>query len=343
MRIRWVLLGLWWSCAAAVADAAAVAAPVAATSDIEVQSRALQRASDSVLGLKATAVEGARSGATLGRKREGSGVLIGTDGLVLTIGYLILEAEEVLLQTDDGRQWPARVVAYDVATGFGLVQSLVPLRLEPAPLGSSAEIAAQEPLMMASGGDDGAVSIARLVSRRPFSGTWEYHLDEALFTAPARRDHSGAGLFNGRGELVGVGSLWVADALGAEGSRMGGNMFVPVDLLKPVIGELRSRGSSALSQRAWMGLQCTESATGLRVARVNPDSPADVAGLEAGDTVVRIDGQPVATLEALYKTLWRGGPPERDVVLDLMRKGEALTLTVRSVDRMKTFQRAQGV
>lgn len=334
----WALIGLFGLFAALLGSGTHASA-----SEIEVQSRALQRASDSVLGLKVTAVEGARSGATLGQRREGSGVLIGADGLVLTIGYLILEAEEVLLQTDDGRQWPARVVAYDVATGFGLVQSLVPLKLEPAPMGSSAEVAAQEPLMMASGGDDGAVSITRLVSRRPFSGAWEYHLDEALYTAPARRDHSGAGLFNGRGELVGVGSLWVADAMGIDGMRVGGNMFVPVDLLKPVLGELRSRGSSAQSQRAWMGLQCTESAGVLRVSRVNPDSPADVAGLEAGDTLMRIDGLPVSTLEALYKALWRGGPPERDVVLDLMRKGEALTLTVRSVDRMKTFKRAQGV
>jgi len=338
MRRLWALIGLIGLFAALLGSGAAASA-----SDIEVQSRALQRASDSVLGLKVTAVDGARSGATLGQRREGSGVLIGADGLVLTIGYLILEAEEVMLQTDDGRQWPARVVAYDVATGFGLVQSLVPLKVEPAPVGNSAEVAAQEPLMMASGGDDGAVSITRLVSRRAFSGAWEYHLDEALFTAPARRDHSGAGLFNGRGELVGVGSLWVADAMGAEGARVGGNMFVPVDLLKPVLAELRSRGSSTQSQRAWMGLQCSEAAGVLRVSRVNPDSPADVAGLEAGDTVVRIDGLPVSTLESLYKALWRGGPPERDVVLDLMRKGEALTLTVRSVDRMKTFKRAQGV
>jgi len=338
MRRLWALIGLFGLFAALLGSGAAASA-----SDIEVQSRALQRASDSVLGLKVTAVDGARSGATLGQRREGSGVLIGADGLVLTIGYLILEAEEVMLQTDDGRQWPARVVAYDVATGFGLVQSLVPLKVEPAPVGNSAEVAAQEPLMMASGGDDGAVSITRLVSRRAFSGAWEYHLDEALFTAPARRDHSGAGLFNGRGELVGVGSLWVADAMGAEGARVGGNMFVPVDLLKPVLAELRSRGSSTQSQRAWMGLQCSEAAGVLRVSRVNPDSPADVAGLEAGDTVVRIDGLPVSTLESLYKALWRGGPPERDVVLDLMRKGEALTLTVRSVDRMKTFKRAQGV
>jgi S1-C subfamily serine protease len=197
--------------------------------------------------------------------------------------------------------------------------------------------------MIASGGDEGAVSMARLLGRRAFSGNWEYHLDEALYTAPARRDHSGAGLFNARGELVGVGSLWLADATGGSGPRIGGNLFVPVDLLKPVLAELRAQGSSRASARAWMGLQCAEAEGGLRVLRVNPDSPADVAGVEAGDQVRAIDGREVATLEALYKALWQGGPPERDVTLDLLRRGEPLKLTVHSVDRMKTLRRARGV
>ena len=197
--------------------------------------------------------------------------------------------------------------------------------------------------MIASGGDDGAVSMARLLARRAFSGSWEYHLDDALYTAPARRDHSGAGLFNARGELVGVGSLWLADATGGGGPRVGGNLFVPVDLLKPVLEELRRQGSSRSSARAWIGMQCAEAEGRLRVLRVNPDSPADVAGVEAGDLVQSIDGAAVTTLEALYKALWQGGPPERDVTLALVRRGEPVTLTVHSVDRMKTLRRARGV
>jgi S1-C subfamily serine protease len=188
-----------------------------------------------------------------------------------------------------------------------------------------------------------AVSGARLVSRRGFSGNWEYHIDGALFTAPARRDHSGAGLFNGRGELVGIGSHWLADASNGEGPRQSGNMFVPVDLLTPVLAELRARGSSRTSDRAWVGLQCAETGSGLRILRVNPDSPADVAGLEAGDTIERIDGTAVVTLEYFYKALWNGGPAERYVTLDLLRNGRPLAVTLRTVDRMKTLKRAQGV
>lgn len=316
----------------------------ASSSGVEAQSRALQRASDAVVGLTAKAVEDARSSATLGAQREGSGVVISADGLVLTIGYLILEAEDVEIAMDDGRQLPARVVAYDLATGFGLVQALVPIKLEPVPLGDAAALDEQSPVMVVSGGQAGAVSMARLVSRRPFSGNWEYHIEGAIFTAPARRDHSGAGLFNDQGELIGIGSLWVADALGQPGvPRQQGNMFVPVDLLKPVLQDMRARGVGPGSHRAWLGLQAGETAAGLRVLRVNEDSPADVAGLEAGDTIVAIDGQEVRTLEALWKRLWTGGPPERDVKLQVLRQGRPLAFTVHSVDRMKALKRPKGV
>jgi S1-C subfamily serine protease len=322
--------------------ALAACRPSSAT-EIEDQSRALNRASEAVVGLRVSVLEDARSIATLGAERQGSGVVVGADGLVLTIGYLILEADQVQIVTDDGRELPARVVAYDVATGFGLVQALAPLRLEPVPLGQASALLPDEPLMVASGGEEGSVSVARVVSQRPFSGFWEYHIDSALFIAPARRDHSGAALFNGRGELVGIGSLFVADALGPLKPRLPGNMFVPVDLLTPVFAELRSRGSSRLSERAWLGLNCVETDAGLRVLRVSTDSPADVAGLEPGDRIERIDGADVKSLAVLWKTLWSGGLPEREVRLDIVRDGERRTLTVQSVDRMKTLKRAEGI
>jgi len=330
---RWMAAGL---CGLALAASAA-------ESPIEQQSRALTRASDAVLGLRAQAVDGARSVRTLGAERRGSGVLIGSDGLVLTIGYLILEAEQVELITDDDRRIPARVVGYDVATGFGLVQALAPLALAPVPLGSSAALAANDALVMVSGGENGAVGPARLASRRAFSGYWEYHVDGALFTAPARSDHSGAGLFNLQGELLGIGSLVVSDALGAEAGRMPGNMFVPVDLLKPILAELRERGSSRASDRAWIGVNCIENAGEIRIARVADDSPADVAGLMAGDRILRIDGVAVDKLEGLWKHLWAGSSSERAVLLEIERDGVRQSFTVQSVDRAKTLRRAQGI
>lgn len=338
-----------WISRARVAAAAvliagtAAAATAAAESPIEQQSRALWRASNAVLGLQADAVEDARSARTLGAHRAGSGVLIGADGLVLTIGYLILEAELVDLVTDDDRRIPARVVGYDVATGFGLVQALAPLRLVPAPLGEAAALQPSEPLIIVSGGEDGEVGPTRLASRRSFSGYWEYHVDGALFTAPARADHSGAGLFNLNGELVGIGSLLVNDAFGAAGARVPGNMFVPIDLLKPILAELRERGSSSASARAWMGINAAEVSEGLRIIRVSDDSPADVAGLQAGDRILRIDGAAVARLEELWKRLWTGASAEREVRLEIERDGQRQTLSVQTVDRAKTLRRAQGI
>jgi serine protease Do len=316
---------------------------IPAASAIEAQSRVLSRASAAVVGLRAVAVDEARSASTLGRVRQGSGVVIAGGDLVLTIGYLVLEAEQVQLITDDDREVPARVIGYDVATGFGLVQALAPLRIEPAPFGVASALSADEPLMIVSGGGDGVVSIAQLVSRRPFAGYWEYHVDAALFTAPARADHSGAGLFNGRGELVGIGSLLVKDAQGPGAAQQNGNMFVPIDLLQQILPELRSRGSSQLSRRAWMGVNCVEAEGTVRVVRVNDNSPAEVAGLEPGDRIVRIDGTEVKALEVLWKTLWAGGAPEREVTLDIVRKGQAQTLKLQSVDRMKTLKSAQGI
>jgi S1-C subfamily serine protease len=329
--------------ASCMAGAHAAGTAASEFTDIEAQSRALARASASVVGVRAVAVEDARSAATLGRARQGSGVVIDRGDLVLTIGYLILEAESVLLLTDDEREVPARPVAYDVATGFGLVQPLVPLRLPPATLGTSSALEPGAALMIVSGGEDGAISAAQLLSRRSFAGYWEYHVDGALFTAPARADHSGAGLFNSRGELVGIGSLVLRDVPGAEVPARGANMFVPIDLLPPILPELRAQGSSRLSRRAWLGINCVEAEGSVRVVRVNSDSPAEVAGLEPGDRIVRIDGTEVRALDMLWKTLWAGGAPEREVTLDIVRGGQAQTLKLQSVDRMKTLRRAQGI
>ena len=337
-------LGAHWSRVAAAAVAlAATALAGAQTIDVAAQSRLLNRAASAVVGVRAQAVDEARSIRALGREREGSGVVIDRDGLVLTIGYLILEAEQVQLVTDDDREIPGRVVAYDMATGFGLVQPLTPLRIEAAPLGQASRVGTDEPLMVVSGGASGAVSAARLVSRRPFAGFWEYRIDDALFTAPPHAGHSGAGLFNARGELVGIGSLLVAYALGGNQPRHPGNMFVPIDLLPPILDELRRTGSSAASHRAWIGINCIEDDGELKIVGVNDDSPADVAGLREGDRILRIDDTAVRSLDQLWLSLWRNGPPEREVKLEIQRDGDRQTVKIYTVERAKTLKRSQGV
>jgi len=324
----WALVGAW------------PAGPVAAEEAISTDG--IKRASDAVVGVLAKAVDNATSNVTLGPIRQGSGVVIGADGLVLTIGYLILEADQVLLLTDDGRHIPARVIGYDVATGFGLVKSLIPLNLPAAPLGEPTQVADSDTLLIISGGQDAGISMARRVSQRAFSGYWEYHLDHALFTAPPRTDHSGAALFNLKGELLGVGSLVVSDALGPDQPALAGNMFVPIDLLKPILDELLAQGRSAQSKRAWMGVNCIELAGEVRVLRVSRAGPAEAAGLKPGDQIVRIDGQTVDSLQTLWHRLWGDGAPERDVALDILRDGRSLRVPLHTVDRQSAIKQPEG-
>ncbi len=323
--------------------AASAAEPVVPQAVID----AFSRANAAVVGVRVSATEGSRSAETLGKQRIGSGVVIGPDGLILTIGYLMLEAQSIQITTQDNKTLPAKAVAYDLATGFGLIQPLLPLgNVQPIPLGSLGDLQTGDALMTATGaqpdGEDGDVNMIQLVSKRAFSGYWEYHIDTALFTSPPIANHSGAPLFNQRGELMGIGSLLVADALGG-GRRLPGNMFVPVDLLKPILGELRQTGSSRLSHRPWVGLTSAEQSGRVQIVRVSKESPAQFAGLEPGDVVLAVDGAKVATLEAFYKKLWDRAQPDADVTLTVLQGADIKTVVLKPVDRMMTLSKPEGV
>ena len=235
------------ACMVLVAAAANPASAASASAPPQAAIDALTRAHAAVVGVSVTAAEGARSAETLGEHRSGSGVVIDPEGLILTIGYLMLEADSIQIVTQDNRTFPAKPVAYDVATGFGLIRPLLPLPgVQSVPLGSHKDAANGDAVLVISGGEDAKVAITQLVSKRAFSGYWEYHIEDALFTSPPVGNHSGASLFNQRGELLGIGSLFVADASGAA-PRVPGNMFVPVDLLKPVLDGMQQTGSTRRS------------------------------------------------------------------------------------------------
>ena len=332
-------------CAAAVLALGVLPLAQAATPGSQQQAAidALARAHAAVVGIEVSATPGARSAETLGRERSGSGVVIGPDGLVLTIGYLMLEAETIQIVTHDKRSVPARAVAYDLATGFGLLRPLLPLRgTAPVPLGSIADLDKGDAVMAASGGEDGDVGLTQVIDKRPFSGYWEYHIEMALFTSPPIDNHSGAAVFNQRGELLGVGSLLVADATG-QGHPVPGNMFVPVDLLKPILAELQQHGLSRQSRRPWLGLTSSEQGGRVRVVRVNKDSPAEAGGMRPGDVVLEVDGAQVATLEQFYKKLWDRAAPDAEVSLTVLQGAEQRTLTLKPVDRMNTMARPAGI
>lgn len=312
---------------------------------------ALSRASAAVVGVRVTAAEDARSIATLGKERAGSGVLIGPDGLILTIGYLMLEAQDIRIVTQDNKTLPAVAVGYDLATGFGLIRPLLPLRdVVPVELGSQDSVQAGEALMAAIGSTDtnieADVSMTRLVSKRAFSGSWEYHIDSALFTSPpvmaGNGNHSGAALFNQKGQLLGIGSLLVMDAMG-QNRRLPGNMFVPVDLLKPILTEMQQSGTSRLSMRPWLGLTSSDASGRVQVLRVSDDSPAQQAGLKGGDVVLAVDGNKVSSLEAFYKKLWDRASPQEPVSLTVLQGADVNTVVVQPQNRMANLRKATGI
>ena len=340
MRMAWIWAGMFAALTASALPAvAATAPPVASQAVVD----ALTKANAAVVGVQVTATPGARSAETLGRKRIGSGVVIGPDGLVLTIGYLLIEADTIQIVTQDNKSLPARAVAYDLATGFGLIRPLLPMRsVSPVPLGSLAGLSAGDALMAAVGGEDGGVAMTQLVSKRAFSGYWEYHIESALFTSPPIGNHSGAPLFNQRGELLGIGSLFVADAAG-ENKRLPGNMFVPIDLLKPILAEMQQSGSSKQSRRPWLGLTSSEQGGRVQVVRVNKDSPAESSGMQPGDVVLAVGDTKITSLEEFYKTVWAHANPDDEIKLIVLQGGEIKRINIKAVDRMSTMMKPAGI
>ena len=288
-----------------------------------------------IVRVKAKILPNARSAATLGPRREGSGVLVRV-GYVATIGYLVIEAESIEVTGADGRAVPAALAGYDHASGFGLLKLLAPLPGKPLPLGDSAGVAAHEPALVASYGGGDNVHLVSVVSRRPFSGSWEYLLEAALFTYPPVMNWSGASLISAKGELLGLGSLIVADSAG--GSQTPGNMFVPAELLKGILDELILRGRSAAPARPWLGINTEELRGRLFVTRVSPDGPADKAGVKSGDMVIGVGATELTSLADFYREVWARGPAGVEVPLRVLQGVQVNEVKVRSIDRTEYFR-----
>jgi len=266
----------------------------------------------------------------LGREREGSGILIDDNGLVLTIGYLMVEAHAAEVATNAGRTVPANVVGYDHETGFGLLRTIEPLRLKPMALGRSAALKEHDPVLIASFG--GVVAPAHVVAKREFAGNWEYLLDEAIFTAPPHPAWSGAALISREGKLVGVGSLIVGDATGKDDSTPG-NMFVPIDQLPPILGDLIVDGHAAGPGTPWLGLTTIETHGLLFVGRVTPDGPAEKAGLRRGDVIVGVNGEAPKSMADFYRKVRAQGDAGTTVPLEVLQDNETKRIPVQSMNR----------
>jgi S1-C subfamily serine protease len=292
------------------------------------------------LGATLAAVVGIRTGIPadaftadiLGTERSGHGVLIRNDGTVLTIGYLLTEADEVWLALSDGRTVPGHVIGYDQETGFGLVKALAKVSLPALTLGKSDEATPGTSVVAAGAGGSAHSVAARVIARQEFAGYWEYLIDEAIFTAPAHPFWGGTGLIGPDGNLIGIGSLQLEQA-GEDDEAIPLNMYVPTDLLKPILDDLLTMGQPNRPPRPWLGLYATEVDERVVIAGVAGKGPAAKARLRQGDVVLSVAGMKVSGLAGLFRKVWSMGRAGVDVPMTVYRNGRPMDLTVTSGDR----------
>lgn len=295
---------------------------------------------DSIVRVDARIVGDAHTRETLGLERSGSGVVLDAR-TVLTIGYLIVEAEQVDVITVSGRKLPANVAGYDHETGFGIVRTLVPIDGQPLELGDSDGVTERQKVFTLGYGEDGVTEL-RVVSRKSFTGTWEYLLESAIFTFPPVNNWSGAALIDEGGKLVGIGSLIVRDAA-ASTAGIPGNLFVPVNLIKPILPEMLRNGKRAGPTHPWLGL-ATETVHGhLIIVNVTPGGPAESAGLSSGDIILKVNGANVAEPADFYRHVWKLGSAGVKVPLRVLSSGEVRELDVQSMDRADFLKKPRGI
>jgi S1-C subfamily serine protease len=285
-----------------------------------------------VVGIHATVPAQARTAGTLGRERAGSGVLIDSNGLIVTIGYLILEAEQVEIVLPGGELVPVKVLAYDYETGFGLLRATADLNIRPMELGASTGLTPGEKMLIASYGGSQTVRPAMFAGEREFAGYWEYLLEDALFTVPPYPRFGGAALITPSGKLIGIGSLAVGDAINGE-QMVPGNMFLPIDRLKSVLGDLLTDGRSSGPRKPWLGIYTEEVEGGLLVQRVADDGPAMAAGIEPGDIIAAAGGNSVVSMADFYRKVWAQGEPGDMISITVIKGTDVYELTIRSADR----------
>ncbi len=300
----------------------------------------IHEALSAVVHIRAEIPPTARTARLLGTQREASGIVIDAEGLILTVGYIVLEAAHVAVTSLDGRSVEATLIGNDYDTGFGLLRTAQPLPVPPIPLGLSAELAEQTEVLVASYGALEAVRPALVTARREFTGYWEYLLEDAIFTAPPHPNWAGAALIGPGGHLLGIGSLFVGDALQGRPSerRLPGNMFIPIDRLKPILPALLATGRTPKPPRPWLGLFTEEIGGHLFISGTIPEGPSAQAGLRPGDIIVGVGDRTVSGRAEFYRAVWAQGEAGVEIPLQILRESAIQTLPVRSLDRDQYFQ-----
>ena len=311
----------------------------ASNSYAEITKEKVQRFYESIVSVRSTVPPEARTADSLGLKREGNGVAI-DENHFLTIGYIVLESETIEIGLSDGRRLPAKLVGYDPTSGFGVIKSVVPLTMTPLKLGDSDYINSEQDLLILPSPNLGAGSIVRSVSRRPFTGWWEYFVKSPIYTTPANEFWAGAPILNGNGEILGIGSLFVSESV--PGIHSPGNMSVPINLLKPILGDLISSGRRKSKIQPYLGISSDDSNGQIIVTRVSKGGPASQAGIKPKDIIVTMNGLQISNLKSFYEKVWKSGEAGVTIELSVLRSGLLMNFKVKTVDRLNYFFRPQS-
>jgi S1-C subfamily serine protease len=290
-----------------------------------------------VVKIRAVIPDGALTAPFLGTEREGNGILIDSDGYILTIGYLILEAAKIEVIDPENQVIEAQFIAYDYDTGFGLIQADKFLNVAPLELGSSTGLKQGDPALVAGHKGSEDVVGVRVVQRGEFVGYWEYLLENAIYTTPPYQNYAGAALIGSDGSLLGIGSIFTRISLAGFGS-IPANMFVPIDLLKPILNDLKTAGRSRQTHRPWLGVFTQETHGRIFITRLTPGGPGEKSRLQAGDIILKVNREPVTGQADFYRKVWALGSAGVKVPISVLREAEIKEITLNSIDRYQLFE-----
>ena len=283
--------------------------------------------------------DNAMSAGMLGTERTGHGIRLREDGLIVTIGYVVTEAEEIWITSHDRRAVPGFVVGSDFESGLALIKPTMPLPGPIMEIGDPSMLGVGDTACIAGSREANPQAVeVHVVAKQEFAGRWEYVLDKAIFTAPPYESWSGAALLDQEGRLCGVGSL-VIQGFEVNETRRATNMFVPIDLLPPIIDEICEYGRRSTPPRPWLGLLVDDEDDGLIVVGVYRNCPADKAGLRPGDVIIRGGDQPVHSLANMFKTVWSLGAAGINVPLLVLRSSQLQEVVIRSTDRSEFLKK----
>ena len=293
-----------------------------------------EEAPSAVVRIRSVFPANASSADTLGTERVGNGVVIDDEGTILTLAFLTREAQTIEVIGPNKESVAATLIGYDFNTGFSLLRTNKPLGITPIKLGQSSSLAVGDRSIVAGAGGDQELQLIQVVGRKEFAGSWEYLLEDAIFTAPAFADFSGASLINNKGQLVGIGYLFTSVFL-QEYGLVPCNMFIPIDALTPILADLKIFGRSLKAKRPWLGINVEEAHGRVFINRVTAGGPADKTGLKAKDMIISVDGKEVHGLADFYRKIWSVGDAGVMVPLTILKGDKILDIKILSADRYK--------